>query len=156
MWALRALAHRLRLRRGVGYLLLALRASPSPYLARCGRYDWTFADQTFPDLRKRDLVAIADLCHFGVPDWIGNFQNPDLPRLFAHYARAFAVRYPWVQLYTPINEMFICALFSALYGWWNEQETTDRAFVTALKHIVKANVLAMRAILEVHPDAIFI
>jgi beta-glucosidase/6-phospho-beta-glucosidase/beta-galactosidase len=61
-----------------------------------------------------------------------------------------------VQLYTPINEMFICAVFSALYGWWNEQLTTDRAFVTALKHLVRANVLAMRQILEIQPDAIFI
>jgi beta-glucosidase/6-phospho-beta-glucosidase/beta-galactosidase len=120
------------------------------------RYDWTFADATFHDLRKRDIVTIADLCHFGVPDWIGNFQNPDFPRLFAGYARAFASRYPWVQLYTPVNEMFVCALFSALHGWWNEQETSDKTFVTALKHIVKANVLAMRAIAEVRPDAIFI
>jgi hypothetical protein len=62
-----------------------------------------------------------------VPDWIGNFQNPDFPELFADYAGAFARRYPWLQLYTPINEMSICALFSALYGWWNEQMTTDRA-----------------------------
>jgi beta-glucosidase/6-phospho-beta-glucosidase/beta-galactosidase len=121
-----------------------------------GRYDWSFADQTFRDLRKRDIVVIADLCHFGVPDWLGSFQNPDLPTLFAEYAFAFALRYPWVQLYTPVNEMLICALFSALYGWWNEQETTDRTFVTALKHIVKANVLAMRAILEARPDALFI
>ena len=43
-----------------------------------------------------------------------------------------------------------------MYGWWNEQLTSDRAFVTALKHIVKANVLAMQAILDVRPDAIFI
>ena len=120
------------------------------------RYDWDFADKTFHDLRKRDIVAITDLCHFGVPDWIGNFQNPDFPALFGEYARAFAARYPWVQLYTPVNEMFICAVFSALYGWWNEQETSDRAFVTALKHIVKANVMAMRAIIDVRPDAIFI
>ncbi len=34
--------------------------------------------------------------------------------------------------------------------------TTDRGFVTALKHIVKANVLAMQPILKVRPDAIFI
>jgi len=47
-------------------------------------------------------------------------------------------------------------LFSAYYGWWNEQLTTDRSFVTALKHIVKANVMAMRAILKVRSDAIFI
>lgn len=120
------------------------------------RYDWSFADATFNDLKRRNIVPITDLCHFGVPDWIGNFQNPDFPELFAGYARDFARRYPWVQLYTPVNEMFICALFSALYGWWNEQMTSDRAFVTALKHIVKANVLAMRAILELRPDAIFI
>lgn len=120
------------------------------------RYDWGFADETFHELRKRNIVVITDLCHFGVPDWIGNFQNPDLPELFAAYAGAFAARYPWVQLYTPVNEMFICAVFSALYGWWNEQQTTDGAFVTALKHIVKANVLAMRAVLRMCPDAIFI
>jgi beta-glucosidase/6-phospho-beta-glucosidase/beta-galactosidase len=121
-----------------------------------GRYDWEFADLTFGDLRRRNLAPIADLCHFGVPDWIGDFQNPDFPDLFADYARAFAERFPWVQLYTPINEMYVCALFSARYGWWNEQLTTAHGFVTALKHIVRANVLAMYAILRVRPDAIFI
>jgi beta-glucosidase/6-phospho-beta-glucosidase/beta-galactosidase len=121
-----------------------------------GRYDWSFADETFNDLRHRDLVTIVDLCHFGVPDWIGNFQNPDFPELFAGYARAFAERFPWVQLYTPVNEIYICALFSARYGWWNEQLTGTDTFVTALKHLVKANVLAMQAILQVRPDAVFI
>jgi beta-glucosidase/6-phospho-beta-glucosidase/beta-galactosidase len=121
-----------------------------------GRYDSSFADETFGEIRTRNIVPIVDLCHFGVPDWIGNFQNPDFPQLFAGYARAFAERFPWVQLYTPVNEMFICATFSAAYGWWNEQLSSDQAFVTALKHIVKANVLAMAEILEVRPDAIFI
>ncbi len=121
-----------------------------------GRYDWTFTDETFGDLKRRDITPIVDLCHFGVPDWLGHFQNPDFPALFAVYARDFARRFPWVQLYTPVNEMFICAMFSAAYGWWNEQMQSDRAFVTALKHLVKANVLAMQAILEERPDAIFI
>jgi beta-glucosidase len=120
------------------------------------RYDWAFADLALADLRDRDIVPIIDLCHFGVPDWIGNFQNPDFPQLFAIYAGAFAERYPWIQLYTPVNEMFICAVFSAKYGWWNEQLTTDTSFVTALKHIVKANVMAMTEILKRRPDAIFI
>ncbi|GAA3988374.1 family 1 glycosylhydrolase [Hymenobacter antarcticus] len=119
-------------------------------------YDWAFADLTFQDLLRRNIAPIVDLCHFGVPDWIGNFQNPDFPVLFAQYARAFAQRFPWVQLYTPVNEMFICAQFSAMFGWWNEQLSSDLGFVTALKHIVKANVLAMKAILEIRPDAIFI
>jgi beta-glucosidase len=120
------------------------------------RYDYDFADQTFGRLESLDINPIVDLCHFGVPDWIGNFQNPDFPALFAEYARVFAERFPWVQLYTPVNEMFVCATFSAAYGWWNEQLASDQAFVTALKHIVKANVLAMSAILDVRPDAIFV
>ncbi|MBO2009694.1 family 1 glycosylhydrolase [Hymenobacter negativus] len=121
-----------------------------------GKYDWSFADVTFQDLLRRNIAPIVDLCHFGVPDWLGNFQNPEFPVLFAQYARAFAQRFPWVQLYTPVNEMYICAQFSALYGWWNEQLSSDQAFVTALKYIVKANVMAMQSILEVRPDAIFI
>jgi len=119
-------------------------------------YDWEFADITFADLKRRNITPIVDLCHFGVPDWIGNFQNPDFPQLFATYCGAFADRFPWVQLYTPVNEMFICAVFSAKYGWWNEQATDDRSFVTALKNIVKANVLGMIEILKRRPDAIFI
>jgi beta-glucosidase/6-phospho-beta-glucosidase/beta-galactosidase len=120
------------------------------------RYDWEFADLTFADLRRRKLVPIVDLCHFGLPDWLGNFQNPEFPQHFARYAAAFARRFSWVQLYTPVNEMYICAHFSAARGLWNEQLASDRAFVTALKHIVRANVMAMRAILEVRPDALFI
>lgn len=120
------------------------------------RYDWSFADETLGHLKELDIAPIVDLCHFGVPDWIGNFQNPDFPELFQRYAHAFALRYPWVQMYTPVNEMFICATFSGLYGWWNEQLASDRGFVTALKHLARANVLAMAAILEVRPDAIFI
>jgi beta-glucosidase/6-phospho-beta-glucosidase/beta-galactosidase len=121
-----------------------------------GKYNWDFADATFADLLRRNIMPIVDLCHFGVPDWLGNFQNPDFPALFAQYAGDFARRFPWVQLYTPVNEMYICAEFSALYGWWNEQLASDQAFVTALKYIVKANVLAMHAILAVRPDALFI
>ena len=121
-----------------------------------GKYDWDFADETFKYLQKADINPIVDLCHFGVPDWMGNFQNPDFPYYFAEYAEAFARRFPHLQLYTPINEIFIAAMFSAQYGWWNERLQSDQAFVTALKHLCKANVLAMHAILKVQPEATFI
>ncbi len=135
-----------------------LRYGPPLHTSLLGpeKYDWEFSDLTFGDLYRRDMVPIVDLCHFGLPDWIGDFQNPDFPTHFARYCGAFARRFPWVQLYTPVNEMFICAAFSAKYGWWNEQGTTDRTFVRALNNIVKANVLGMQAIIEVRPDAIFI
>src|ERR687886_528671 len=136
----------------------ALRYGPQLYstMRESGRHDWSFADESFAELRRLGILPIVDLCHFGVPDLIGDFQNPDFPALFANYARAFARRFPWVQLYTPVNEMFITAVFSAKYGWWNEQRHDDRSYVTAIKNIVRANVLAMRAILAVRPDAIFI
>ena len=121
-----------------------------------GKYNWDFCDTTFNAMREMGIIPIVDLCHFGMPDWLGNFQNPDFPAYFAEYALAFARRYPYLQFYTPINEIFITAMFSAKYGWWNECLASDRAYVTALKHLCKANVLAMAAILNVQPEAIFI
>jgi beta-glucosidase/6-phospho-beta-glucosidase/beta-galactosidase len=95
-----------------------LRYGP-PCIARTlgpDRYDWNFADETFHSLKEPAIVPIADLCHFGGPDWVGNFQNGDWPPLFAAYARAFARRFPWVLYYTPVNEIFMAWLFSAQYG----------------------------------------
>lgn len=135
-----------------------LRYGP-PYFSThtgAGKYDWSFADETLNALHARNVTVIADLCHFGVPDWIGNFQNADWPKLFGEYAQAFAQRYPWIRFYTPVNEIFIAATFSAQFGWWNERLASDRAFVTALKHLCQANVLAMHAILKARPNAIFI
>src|SRR6476660_181576 len=110
-----------------------------------GKYDWSFSDEVFQKLDELQIEPIVDLCHFGVPDWLGNFQNPDFPRYFAEYACAFAARFPWVRYYTPVNEIFVAAMFSARYGWWNECLANDRAFVTAVKHLCQAGVLAMRA-----------
>jgi beta-glucosidase len=121
-----------------------------------GRYDWEFSDLAFAELKRLGIEPIADLCHFGLPDWLGNFQNPDFPALFAGYAAAFAQRYPWIRLFTPVNEIYVCARASGLFGWWNEQQRSDRAFVTAVKHMARANVLAMHAILDQRPDAIFV
>ena len=121
-----------------------------------GKYDWSFMDDVAQEMRKLGIVPIMDLCHFGVPDWIGNFQNPEFPARFAEYALAFAERYPWVKYYTPVNEIYVTAKMSALDGAWNEQLRDERAFVTALRHLVKAAVLASRAILRAHPTAVFI
>jgi beta-glucosidase/6-phospho-beta-glucosidase/beta-galactosidase len=131
-----------------------LRYGPPYYRTHLGpgRYDWGFADDTFNALQELEIEPIVDLCHFGVPDWIGDFQNPDWPTHFAEYCRAFAARYPWVHLFTPVNEIFVAATFCGQYGWWNERLTSDRGFVTALKHLSRANVMAMHAILAVRGE----
>jgi beta-glucosidase/6-phospho-beta-glucosidase/beta-galactosidase len=136
-----------------------LRYGPPYYRSHAGpgKYDWSFADETFARLQELEIEPIVDLCHFGLPDWLGgSFQNPEWPPLFAEYARAFALRFPWVRLYTPVNEIGVCAQFSARNGWWNERLQSERAYVTAIYHMCKANLLAEKAIVQVRPDAQFI
>ena len=135
-----------------------LRYGPPYYRTHTGpgKYDWGFTDETFGALREMGITPIADLCHFGVPDWVGGFDNPDWPALFADYAKEFARRFPWVRRFTPVNEIYVAATFSGQLGWWNQRKTGDRGFVDALKTLCRANVLAMRAILEVQPKASFV
>jgi beta-glucosidase/6-phospho-beta-glucosidase/beta-galactosidase len=138
--------------------LNALRYGPPYYRVHAApdRYDWEHADPQMHRLRDLGITVIADLCHFGVPSWLGGFQDPAFPVLFARYAGAFARRYPWVQHFTPVNEIFVCASFSALRGWWNECESSEGAFVRAIRNLCMAHELAVEAILTERPDAIIV
>lgn len=140
---------------GIRYLRYGIpfhRVNPAP-----NQFDWSFIDEVFDQMQRLSIEPIVDLCHFGMPDWLGNsFQNPEFPHAFALYAQAFASRFPKVRFYTPINEIFICARFSALYGWWNEQEQSDPTFVRAVSHMVQASLMGMQEIVAIQPEAIFI
>ena len=120
------------------------------------RYDWSFADLAMAEMQRLGITPILDLMHFGVPDWIGNFQNPELPLHFADYAEAVAERYPWVRFYTPINEIYVTARMSAFDGLWNEQLRSDTAYVTATKHLVAASILATHRIALRRPDCVIV
>jgi beta-glucosidase/6-phospho-beta-glucosidase/beta-galactosidase len=120
------------------------------------RYDWSFADEALAEAQRLNLIPILDLCHFGLPDWLGDFQNPEFPVHFARYAGAVAERYPWVRFFTPVNEIYVCARNSGKEGLWNERLKTDRGFVTAMKHLVAANLLATDSITRSRPNAVFI
>jgi beta-glucosidase/6-phospho-beta-glucosidase/beta-galactosidase len=52
--------------------------------------------------------------------------------------------------------MYVTARLSALEGLWNEQLRSDRGFVTAIRHVAGASVLAAEAIRRERPDAIFV
>jgi beta-glucosidase/6-phospho-beta-glucosidase/beta-galactosidase len=125
------------------------------YPAR-GRQEWTLIDGPMEAMQRMGLTPIIDLCHFGVPDWLESFQNDEVPSALTAYAAAFAERYPWVRFYTPVNEMYVCARLSALDGTWNEQRRDETAFVTATRHLSKASVCMMQAILGVRHDAVFV
>ena len=136
----------------------ALRYGPAYYQTNPapGRYDWSSVDDQMAWLRSSGITVIADLCHFGVPSWLAGFQDIAFPGQFAAYAREFAKRYPWVRYYTPINEIYVAATFSAWFGWWNEGLTSEPAFARALRNLCLAHELAVLAILAERPDAIIV
>jgi beta-glucosidase/6-phospho-beta-glucosidase/beta-galactosidase len=113
-------------------------------------------DEVAAEMRRLGIRPIIDFCHFGLPDWLENFQNPRLCEALGAYAGAFAARYPWIGHYTPINEMYVCARLSALEGLWNEQCTDERSFVTAVCNLARAAVLVTQAVQRERPDVIFV
>ena len=135
-----------------------LRCGPPLHLVFPGpsQYCWDLVDEPMTELERYGPEPIVDLCHFGLPAWLGDFQNPDIAGALGEYAGAFAERYPWVRFYTPINEMYVTARMSALDGLWNEQRCDESTFVTAAFNLVEANVRMTEAILAKRPDAIFI
>ncbi len=79
-----------------------------------------------------------------------------MPLHFCKYAGEVARRYPWVRFFTPVNEIYVTAKFSAEDGIWNEQLKTDKAFVTALKNIVAASIMATNEIAWQRPDCVIV
>lgn len=120
------------------------------------RFDWTFADEVMAEIQRLEITPILDLMHFGVPDWIGNYQNPEFPAHLADYAEAVARRYPWVRYYTPVNEMYVTARLSGYDGLWNEQLRSDFGFVTAMKHLAAASILASHRLLRCRPNCVIV
>lgn len=121
-----------------------------------GRYDWSYVDPQMDELREFGPEPIVDLCHFGVPEWLGNLQNPDIGKALEEYAGAFADRFPWVRFYTPVNEMYVCARMSALDGIWNEQLHDEGAYARAAWNLADASIRMSDAILKRRADAVFI
>jgi beta-glucosidase/6-phospho-beta-glucosidase/beta-galactosidase len=121
-----------------------------------GKYDWDYCDPQMEELCELGPEPIVELCHFGVPSWLGNLQNPEIASALAEYAEAFAARYPWVRFYTPVNEMYVCARMSALDGIWNEQLHDEGAYARAAWNLADASIRMSDAILKRRTDAVFI
>ena len=117
------------------------------------RADWRWADERLTRLRELGVRPIVGLLHHGSGPRDTSLVDPAFPARFAHYARAVAERYPWIEDYTPVNEPLTTARFSGLYGLWYPHARDDRSFVVALVNQLRATRLAMEAIREVTPAA---
>jgi dTDP-4-dehydrorhamnose reductase len=120
---------------------------------RSERADWSWADERLGRLRELGLRPIVGLVHHGSGPRHTSLVDPAFPEKLARFARAVALRYPWIDDYTPVNEPLTTARFSALYGHWYPHARDGLVFARALLTQCRAISQAMRAIREVNPRA---
>jgi beta-glucosidase/6-phospho-beta-glucosidase/beta-galactosidase len=144
--------HRERLQRTIDAGIKTVRWGPSLHKTLLGPnipqdVDNDFTDTVIAEMQELGNECILDLVHFGVPDWVdGCFQNKQLPEILSQYAGHLAQRYPHIRYYTPINEKFVTAKFSALDGLWNEGMRDEKAFVRASSILARSEVLMCQEI----------
>ena len=115
--------------------------------------DWSWADRRLERLRELGISPIVGLVHHGSGPLHTNLLDPSFADGLAEFAHAVAERYPWVELWTPVNEPNTTARFSCLYGLWYPDERDGRKYGHAVVNQCRATVLAMEAIRAVNPGA---
>ncbi len=137
--------------RRVRYPLLWERIQPT----EGGSPQWDTLDAHLERLRSKGIQPIAGLVHHGSGPRHTNLLDPGFPEQLAAYATLVARRYPWIEMWTPVNEPVSTARFSGLYGHWYPHQRSDASFVRILLHECMAAVLAMEAIRAVIPGATY-
>lgn len=120
---------------------------------RPDRLDFAWTDDRLALLRERGIQVIGGLLHHGSGPKYTDLLDPDFPKKLADYAARVAERYPWIEMWTPINEPLTTARFSGLYGHWYPHGHDYPTFLRALANECKGTLEAMRAIRRVVPDA---
>lgn len=115
--------------------------------------DWAWTDERLAMLRDRGIRVIGGLLHHGSGPHYTNLLDPDFPRKLAEFAARAAARYPWIDMWTPVNEPLTTARFSGLYGHWYPHRHDYPAFLRALSNECTGTLEAMRAIRAFIPDA---
>jgi len=96
---------------------------------------------------------VVGLLHHGSGPSYTNLLDENFPSLLAQYAAKVARQFPWVEMYTPVNEPLTTARFSGLYGLWYPHKQNDVSFINMLLNELMATVLAMKEIRKVNPHA---
>lgn len=116
-------------------------------------HDWHFADERLARIRQLGMRPIAGLLHHGSGPRYTSMVDSHFAELLAQHAGAVAQRYPWIDMYTPVNEPLTTARFSGLYGHWYPHGRDMRSFLRCLVNECLGTLFAMRAIRKVNPAA---
>ncbi|HKT14228.1 MAG TPA: family 1 glycosylhydrolase [Allosphingosinicella sp.] len=117
------------------------------------RLDFAGTDERLAMLRGHGIDVVGGLLHHGSGPRYTNLLDPDFAAKFADFAARVADRYPWITLWTPINEPLTTARFSGLYGHWYPHRKDERSFLRAFMNECLGTLAAMRAIRAANPAA---
>ena len=120
---------------------------------RPNEFDFEWTDDRLAMLRERGIEVIGGLLHHGSGPHYTELLDPDFPKKLAAYAARVAERYPWIEMWTPVNEPLTTARFSALYGHWYPHAKDNGSFLRALANQCMGTLEAMAAIRQVIPNA---
>ena len=120
---------------------------------RPDRADFRWHDVRMGRLADLGIAPVVGLVHHGSgPRWTG-LLDPAFPEMLAVHAARTAERYPWVDMFTPINEPLTTARFGGLYGHWQPHGRDEATMLRCLHTQCRATLLAMRAIRRITPGA---
>ncbi|MEA3036726.1 MAG: dTDP-4-dehydrorhamnose reductase [Sphingomonadales bacterium] len=116
-------------------------------------FDFAWTDERLARLRERGVNVVAGLLHHGSGPRYTDLLDPDFSKKLADYAARVAERYPWIEMWTPVNEPLTTARFSGLYGHWYPHGRDYPTFLRALYNQCRGVLEAMRAIRAALPAA---
>jgi dTDP-4-dehydrorhamnose reductase len=135
--------------RALRYPVLWERVSPD----RPDERSWSWSDERLARLKQLSIRPIVGLIHHGAGPAYTNLLDQGFAAGLAAHAHAVAVRYPWVEAWSPVNEPLTTARFSALYGHWHPHVANEPAFWTALLNQIDAVRMSMKAIRRINSAA---
>ncbi len=118
-----------------------------------GRRDWRWQDARMARLRALGIRPVAGFLHHGTGPRDISPLDAGFDAAFGDFAESVARRYPWVTMFTPINEPVTTARFNCLYGVWHPHLRDEAAFLRMVFGSARATALAMARIRAVTPRA---
>jgi len=108
-------------------------------------------------LKERGIEPIVTLHHYTLPRWLadqGGWENPEIVKWFERYVTRMVAEYGdlvcwWITLNEPVVHVFK----SYIIGQWPPGKRDYPAAFRVLRYMLRAHVLAYRAIHERRPDA---
>lgn len=114
---------------------------------------WAWLSRQLNALRYLKIAPIAGLVHHGSGPIHATLMDTCFSAEIEKFATRVAMRFPWLEYYTPINEPLTTARFCGLYGFWYPHHASARSFADIFLNEMKAVVLAMKAIRKINPSA---